>query len=182
MLHASFWPTARGNRCLLQKTKPSSFPCSPLLLLPRLVHNTCAVRLPLLQQRLALPLRDVERVDITTRLDAESAPRGPRRSTAHGGDVDVLARVELERGLGAVDLEVDARGRVVGGDETRQGPGAGVEGHGGGGGLVEDEAVVDVGLCGAQGEGLLALDPGVGGWLGRGGDAAVVEGEVGVCY
>lgn len=127
------WPTARGNRCLLQKTKPSSFPCSPLLLLPRLVHNTCAVRLPLLQQRLALPLRDVERVDVTTRLDAEPAPRGPCSGAAHGGDIDVLARVELEGGLGAVDLEVDARGRVVGGDEPRQGSRAGVEGHGGGG-------------------------------------------------
>lgn len=164
------------------KDQTHNFPSLTLLLLPSLVHNTRAVRLPLLQQRLALPLRDVERIDITTGLDAEPAPRGPSSGAAHGGDVDVLARVELEGGLGAIDLEVDARGRVVGGDETRQGPGAGVEGHGGGGGFVEDEAVIDVWLGGAQGEGLLALDPGVGGWLGRGGDAAVVEGEVGVCY
>lgn len=175
ILHASFFPTrARGIKCNLQNTKPSAS------LLPRLVHDTRAVCLALLQQRLGLPLRHVERIDITARFDAEAAPRLPRGGASHGGHIDVLAGVELERGLCAVDLEVDAGRRVVGGDEPRQGPGAGVERDGGGGGgvLVEDEAVVDVGLGGAQREGLLALELGVGGRLGRRGDAAVVDGEV----
>lgn len=153
-----------------------------LSLLPRLVHNTRTVSLPLLQQRLVFPLWNIERVDIAAGLDAETAARGPGGGAAHGGDVDVLARVELEGWLGAVHLEVDARGRVVGGDEARQGLAAGVERDGRGGRVVEDEDVVYIWLGRAQREGLLALKRGVGGWLGCGRDAAVVEGEVGVCY
>lgn len=174
MLHANIVPET--TRCNLQTRCPKL----SHLLLPSLVHNACPICLPLLQQRLALPLRHVERINVPTRLNAEAAARRPRRGAAHGRHVDVLARVELVGRLGAVDLQVDAGGRVAGGDEPREGPAAGVEGHGGRGGVVDDEAVVHVRLGGAQREGLLALDPRVGRRLGRGRDAAVVDGEVGV--
>lgn len=179
MLHAAQFLSQRHQDAIC---RPIPQPALSPSLLPRLVHNARTIRLPLLQQRLALPLRDVKRIDVAAGLDAEAAARGPGGGAAHCGDVDVLARVELERGLGAVDLEVDPRGRVVRGDEARQGLAAGVERDGGGGRVVEDEDVVYVWLRGAQRERLLALKRGVGGWLGRGWDAAVVEGEVGVCY
>lgn len=182
MLHASPVPKPEAPRCNLQTKFPQPSYSLSHSLLPSLVHNTRSVRLPLLQQRLALPLRDIKRVDVAAGLDAEAAARSPGGGAAHRGDVDVLSRVELEGGLGAVDLEVDARGRVVGGDEARQGLAAGVERDGRGGRVVEDEDVVYVWLGGAQREGLLALELGEGGWLGCGRDAAVVEGEVRVCY
>lgn len=69
---------------------------------------------------------------------------------------------------------------MEGGDELGQGLVAGVDGDLAGG-LVDDEAVVDVGLLGPQGEGLAALDFAEGCWT-AGGDAAFVDGEVGVGY
>lgn len=70
----------------------------------------------------------------------------------------MLARIELECGLGAADFEMELRSRVREGDEVAEGLGACVEGDVLVGG--EDEAVVEGGGCGAEGEG------GVGGWSG----------------
>lgn len=148
------------------------------LLLPGPVHNTAAVLLALLEQHLALPLVDVARVDVPARLDAETAAGAARRRTGDLGHRDVLARVELEGRLRAEHLEVDLRVWVVGADEFGKGQAARVD-RDAVGGLVDDEAVVDIRLLGAQGEGLVALDLAEGfGPAGR--DAAVVDGEVGV--
>lgn len=93
----------------------------------------------------------------------------------------MLARVELEGGLGAPDLEVDAAVRVARGDEPVERGAARVDGHGAGGLGVQHEAVVDVGLGVAEDEGRVgaALELGVGRGA-RGGDAVGVDGEVGV--
>lgn len=74
---------------------------------------------------------------------------------------------------------MDLAVRVVGGDELLQGEAARVDGACG----REDEAVVDVGLGGTEGEGLVVAAGEVGEGRGRGGggDAGWVEGEVGVC-
>lgn len=65
------------------------------------------------------------------------------------------------------------------GCEGAEGEGPGVEGDRGGMG-VHEEAVVEVGFGGAEGEGGVGLD----GWVGfdgAGRDARGVEGKVGVC-
>lgn len=66
--------------------------------------------------------------------------------------------------------------RVIRGDELLQGQTARVDGAAG----REDEAIVDVGLAGAEGEGSVeaAGECGEGCRGGGGGDAAFVEGEV----
>ena len=74
---------------------------------------------------------------------------------------------------------MEACGGVVEGCEGVEGEGPGVERDGGGLG-VHEEAVVQVGFGGAEGEGGVGLDRGVG-LDGAGWDAGGVEGEVGVC-
>lgn len=68
-----------------------------------------------------------------------------------------------------MNLEVDARARVVGGEVAVQRGGARVEGRGGGI-FVLGEAVVDVRGDGAEGEGSVGGEVRVGGGAG-GGDA-----------
>lgn len=63
---------------------------------------------------------------------------------------------------------------MIGGDEASEGLGPRVDGAGDRAG--EDEAVVDVGLGDAEGEGGVCGDGRVRGWAG-GGDAAGVDGE-----
>ena len=148
------------------------------LLLPRAVHDAAAVRLALLQQHLALPLVPVARVAPPTGFDAEAAAGTARGHAGHLGHVDVLARVELERGLGAEDLEVDLGLGVLGANELGQRRSAGVNGDVVGR-LVDDEAVVDIRLLRAQGKRLVALQ------LAErrraaGRDATVIDGQVAV--
>lgn len=139
----------------------------------------------LLQNNLIPPLRHIHRIHIPARLHTESAPRASRRDldtpilSFDLRDIDELPRVELERGLRAQDVEVDLGVWVVCGDELRERRGARVEGHGGLGG-VGDEAVVDLGLSGAEREGLIRGYACEGGSLRGGGDSTVVEEEVGV--
>lgn len=146
------------------------------LFLPGLVHNSAPVRLSLLEHHLVLPLRDIDRVNPPPGLTAEAAAVAPRRRALDLGHVDVPAHVELERGLGAQHLEMDARLGVVGGEVEAQGLAAGVDGDGARV-QVGEEAVVDVGLRLAKGEGLVGVDDGELGGA-AGGDVVGVDGEV----
>lgn len=78
-----------------------------------------------------------------------------------------------------MDFEVDAGASVVSLDVELEGLASGVKGHGGRL-LVEDEAVVDVGLLRTEGEGLVGGDAGEGLDLARG-DEVVADGEVVGC-
>lgn len=102
----------------------------------------------------------------------------PRRQSSNRRHIHVFSRVKLERRLGAPDLEVDLGVRVVCRHQLLHGEPPRVDGAF----RREDEAVVDVGLAGAKGEGrvVTAREVGEGRWGGGGGDAAFVEGEVGV--
>lgn len=86
--------------------QPSAF---LLLLLPRFVHILAAKQLPTLQQNHRPPCRLVGRVDEPTRLDAEPSTLSSSRSSFHLRRVDILAGVELECWLSAVDLQVQVR-------------------------------------------------------------------------
>lgn len=101
-----------------------------------------------------------------------------RRQAPDRRHVHVFSRIKLERRLGAPDLKVDLGVRVVRRHELLQGKPPRVDGAFG----REDKAVVDVGLARAEGEGrvVAAGEVGEGRWSGGGGNAAFVEGEVGV--
>lgn len=99
--------------------------------------------------------------------------------TLNLGDVDTAAIVDLEGRLGAVDLQMDARLGVVGGEVADEGLGTGVDRDRGRIG-VDDEGMVNDSLLGAQGEGLAGVD-GAEGSRAASGDGLVVDGEVLVC-
>ncbi|KAI6763029.1 hypothetical protein HG530_009009 [Fusarium avenaceum] len=146
---------------------------------PRLVHDSGTICVSLLKQDLVLPLGHIGRVDIASRLTAETSAGFTGWQTVNGWHVDAGAGVDLESWLGAVDFEVDAGASVVSLDVELEGLASGVEGHGGRL-LVEDEAVVDVGLLRTEGEGLVGGDAGEGLDLARG-DEIVADGEVVGC-
>ena len=112
------------------------------------------------------PLLLVDGIHIPARLDAHGAARAPGGHAVHGGDVDGAPRVELKPGLGAQSLEVEFAARVVEGEEGVHGTLAGVEGDRGRVG-VHDEAVVRVGLRGAEGEFFVRRDAREGGDFAR---------------
>jgi hypothetical protein len=127
------------------------------LLLPRLVGHLRAIDLPLLQQSHLAPLRHVWRVDVATGLDAETRALATGRYAVDGGHVDAGAGVELKGRLSAIDLEMELGIGVVELAEELQRLRARVQRYFGGIGL-DQEAVVDVGLVGAQNKGLVSLD------------------------
>ncbi|KAG7143937.1 hypothetical protein HYQ46_007327 [Verticillium longisporum] len=92
-----------------------------------------------------------------TRLNAEAAALASRRQPANGRHVNVLACVELERGLRAGHFEVHLTLWVVRLNERRQRAVACVQGDCAGR-FVDDEAVVNVGLFSTQCEGLATGD------------------------
>lgn len=124
------------------------------------------------------PLRLINRIDIPTRLHAEARALGLRRPTINRGDINVLARVELERRLSAVHLQVHAGAAVVELRETAQGQAAGVQGDLGRVGF-HDEDVVDVGASRGEGKGSCYI-PGELGDAPRG-NTGVVQGEIVCC-
>lgn len=147
-------------------------------LLPSPIHDTAAVFLSLLQQHLVLPLGDVACVDIATRLDAETTAGLACWRARNLWNTDVLASVELERGLCTRHLKVDLGLGVVGAHKLRQRQGASVEGDCARR-LVDDEAIIDIRLLRAQRERLVALH--LAKRLGAAGrNASVVDGEVAV--
>lgn len=113
--------------------------------------------LPTFQQHLAPPLRHIDGIDITRRFDTKPSPRASRRSIFCGRSIDVFARVELERGLGAENVQMQLRARVRGADQRAQRPLARVE-RDVGRVRVDDETVVDVRVRGAQHKGLAGFD------------------------
>ncbi|CEI69569.1 unnamed protein product [Fusarium venenatum] len=84
----------------------------PNLVGPHLVNGSSTVCLALLEQDLVLPLRHVGRVDITSRLTAETSSGLASWQTVDGGHVNTGSSVDLESWLGAVDFKVDAGARV----------------------------------------------------------------------
>lgn len=145
---------------------------------PPLVHDPRPIRLALLHQTHALPLRHIRRIHPPSRLTAEPAPLAPGGHIPHGVHINPMARVELERGLRAGHLEMQLRVRVVRVQVHAQGllarvqrDGLGVGDHG--------EAVVHVGAgVGAREDELLG---GVEARVGRGttrGDGGGVDGKV----
>ena len=173
----------RDHQRIFQKYGfPPSGPFSILahpLLLPSPIHDPTPVRLPLLQQNHTLPLRHITSINPATRLNAKPTPLPPSGRALNSRHLNILPRIKLESGLGGEDLEVNSRLGVVSRDMKGEGAcGAGVEGHGSRV-RVGDEAVVDVGVDGAEGEGFVGGDGGEGGGAG-GWDAAGIDGEVGV--
>lgn len=146
------------------------------LLLPRPVQDLAPILFSLLQQHLPLPLGHIASVDPPAGLKAEAAARLASGNAVHRGNVDVLARVKLEGGLGAVHLKVDLGLGVERAEVLLKGQRARVDGDRRRV-LVDDEAVVDVGLNSTEGEGDVA------GLVGRveegreaaGGDTALVD-------
>lgn len=130
------------------------------------------------------PLRLINRIHVPTRLHTESRALGLRRPPVNRGDIDVLARVELEGRLGAVHFQMQAGTAVVELREAAQGQAASVEGDLGGIGF-HDEDVVDVRTCRGEGERGCYVprklgDTGVGNTRGIDGEI-VCRGELGGC-
>jgi hypothetical protein len=149
------------------------------IIAPSPVYSAAPIHLSLFKEDLSLPLLHIRRINKPARLNAEPAPGSSSRHSIHSRDIDILPGVKLESRVGAVDLEMDAAARMVGGDEVFEGPGARVDGAGVRR-RVEDEAVVYVGLGDAEGEGLARADAGVVCWE-PGWDAAFVDGEIEAC-
>ena len=142
---------------------------------PRLVHYGAAIGLPLPQHDHPPPIRFVDSVHEPTGFNAEAREGPPGRVAVNGGHVGAGAGVELEGGLGAVHLQVDARARMLKLSQEAQGPGARVQ-RDGGDVLVHDEDVVEGGVVGPDGKRL--GDAAGEGLDGAGGDAGLVEGQV----
>lgn len=149
--------------------------------LPGLENDFAPVDLPLFDHGHTLPLTYVGRIDISTRFDAESrtGPSGWRAVRA-GSDVQMLARVKLERRVRREHVEVQLRRGVVEARASLQRGQTRVWRHSRGVG-VQHKAVVDIGLCGAKREGDTGDDVGVGrdvrgDWDARGVDSEVVGG------
>lgn len=147
--------------------------------LPATVHSPATVGLALLEEHHTPPLLLVDGVDIPARLNAHAASGASGRRAIHFRDVDELARVELEGGLGAQRLEVKLRVGVVEADELVERLRARVDGHAGRV-WVDDEAVVGFGGFGAQGEFFVRVEFGVG-FDGACGDGVIVYDLVEVC-
>ena len=101
---------------------------SVFLLRPRFVHILAPKKLPALQQNRRLPCRLVGRVDKPTRLNAEPSTLASGRSPFHLRRVDILAGIELECWLGAVNLQMQVRLGVVEPCQALQRLGARVKG------------------------------------------------------
>lgn len=130
------------------------------LRLPATVHRPAAKGLALLESDHGLPLLLVDGIDVPAGLNAHAAPRTPRRQAIHLRNVDLLAGVELECGLGAECLEVNLGFWVVQADKLVQRLGARVE-LDAGWVVVDDEAVVGRGSHSAEGELLVGVELGV---------------------
>lgn len=145
------------------------------LIRPTLIHNPTSICVPLLQQSLGPPLRHIGRIHPAARLAAESSSVATGRDAVNIGDIDTVTRVELERGLGAEDLEVDACARMVRSQVDAERGVAGVDWY-----LArlgsEGEAVVDARTRGRKMKGLGRVKFEWGGPASRDGD--VVDGEV----
>lgn len=135
----------------------SNLPCLGCLGLPSLVHGLGAPGLTAFQHDLILPVWHVDRVDESTGLDAESCPCPSCGSVCRRGLVDVLARVKLERGFGAEDVEVDFGLWMRHADQRFQWSLSSVQGQIFGVG-VHDETVVDVWFLWTQHKRSLRLD------------------------
>ena len=128
-----------------------------ILRLPPSVNSPATPDLALLQDDHTSPLRVVGAVNVPARLDADTSPLTDIWVAVHGWDINVLAGVELEGRFRAQRLEVHAALWVVERAELGELVATGVE-------LdalwvwVHDEAVVDLGLGCAEGEGLALLD------------------------
>jgi hypothetical protein len=141
--------------------------------------NVARSKLPtFLQDNLGLPLIYVHGVHETTRLNAETTSRTTSRHVLDSRNVDVLARVELERGLRAENLEVNAIVRVVCRDQLGQRLRSGIQRHrAGGGSRVDHKAVINVGLYGSQRERLVRSNLGENSRSGSR-DARVINGKI----
>lgn len=121
-------------------------PSSPALfsVSPRSVDRSRTPDLALFQQTHAPPLWFVRCIHVSTGLDAESRSRPASREPAHRWNVDVFAGIELERWLGAEDLQVHPRLFMFERGQQLGLSGSGVERYGLGVG-IDHEAAVDVG-------------------------------------
>lgn len=80
---------------------------------PGLKNNLAPVGLALLDHGHTLPFAYVGRIDISTRLNAESRAGAPSRGPVRTSfNIQILARVKLERGVGREDVEVQLCGWV----------------------------------------------------------------------
>lgn len=119
--------------------------------LPSSIQVPAPENLSLLENSHGPPFRLIGCVHEATGLDAESSSLAASRCPLDLGYVDVLASVELECRLGAVDLQVHLRVRVREAREELQRLGTSIQGDLGRIGLG-DEDVVDVRLRRCQGK------------------------------
>jgi len=130
------------------------------LRLPATVHSPAAKLLALLEGDHGPPLLLVDRIDVPAGLNAHATPGAPGRQAIHLRNVDLLASVELECGLGAECLEVDLGVGVVQTDELVQRLRARVD-FDAGWIVVDDEAVVRRWGHGTESELLVCVELGV---------------------
>lgn len=128
---------------------------------PRPVYRAAAKSLAFPEHDLMSPLVFVDRVHIAARLDTHAAPRPPSGHTVHLGYVDVPPSVELESGLGAESFEVDVGSRMRKLYQLPHWPCARVKRHARRV-CVDDEAMVWIGLRGAEHELLVCWNSRIG--------------------
>jgi hypothetical protein len=127
---------------------------------PTLVNDLGAVLLTLLEDHLVLVLRNVDSVDVTAGLYAETGARFPGWDTVDFGNIDEVACVELEGRLGGGDFKMNLAFRVVERSDLLQRLRASVNRDALRIG-IDDEAVVDLWLLFTQVELGLWTDAGV---------------------
>lgn len=120
---------------------------------PGFVHILTSEDLSLLEQDHGSPRGLIDGVYEATRLNAEAGTLGVGGGSIDGGDIDVLARVELECRLGAVHLQMDPGAGAAELGLSANGQTTSIERDFGRVGL-HDEDVVDMGAGGLELEGL----------------------------
>jgi hypothetical protein len=138
---------------------------------PSSVDCTAAPSLTFLQDDHMLPAIIIDRIDISTGLNAHSTPRTSSRKTVHLGHADEFASVKLKSGFRAQCLEMHFGTWVVEGAELLHFRATGVQWHGRWIG-VHDEAVVYIWLLRAKCELLVGFNAWV--WL----DSACWDGSI----
>jgi len=143
---------------------------------PGLVHSLGSPELAALEQDHISPFRHIDCVDEPAGFDTQAGPWRSCRTIDGRGQVHKLSRVQLKGGLGAQDLEMKVRVGMVQADQLLQRPRSCVEGNTARVGL-DDEAVINFRLAGAQDERLVGLEA----WIlvdGADGYRRVVDGQV----
>ena len=142
-----------GGNTYIESKWPKLGESSVVLSSPGFVHILTPEDLSLLEQHHGSPRRLIDGVYEATGLHAESSTLGVGGVSIDGGNINVLARVELECRLGAVHLQMDAGAGAAELGLSANGQATSVE-RDLGGIRLHDEDIVDMGAGGLELEGL----------------------------